>query len=180
MDEDRNGPGKATGRPHPRYAAPRVRSEDLILYQLVLYVHILSGVIWVGGAVYAQLLAYRVSRSDDPAELPIVARHLAFLGRPVFMPAALLIIVTGVIMTLQAWSFGQLWIAVAVALWVLSALIGGAYVGPRIAKIGDVFDKEGPESPAGRAILERVFLVSRLELVSFAVIIAMMVFKPGS
>jgi uncharacterized membrane protein len=170
----------STNSSRPRYAALRVRLEDLILYQLVLYVHILSGVIWVGGAVYAQLLAYRASRSADHADLPVVARHAAFLGTRVFMPAALLIIITGVVMVLQAWSFGQLWIAVAVALWVLSAVLGGAYVGPRIASIGALFEKEGPESPAGRAILERVFLVSRLELVSFAIIIAMMIFKPGS
>ena len=41
-------------------------------------------------------------------------------------------------------------------------------------------EAEGPTSTAARALLDRVFLVSRLELVSFAVIIALMVFKPGS
>ena len=43
-----------------------------------------------------------------------------------------------------------------------------------------LFDAEGPESVAGRQLLGRMFLVSRLELVSFVVIIALMVFKPGS
>jgi uncharacterized membrane protein len=150
------------------------------VYQLLVYLHILGGVTWVGGALYAQVLAIRVSRSDDPTELPRMAGHLAVLGLRVFMPASLIVIVTGVLMTLQQWSFGQLWIALAVALWVLSAALGAIYVGPRIGKVGAMFDAEGPTSEAARALLGRMFLVSRLELLSFAVILALMVFKPGA
>jgi hypothetical protein len=68
----------------------------------------------------------------------------------------------------------------AVALWVLSAALGGIYVGPRIGRVGQLFDAEGPTSVAARSLLDRLFLVSRLELVSFLVIIGLMVFKPGS
>jgi uncharacterized membrane protein len=150
------------------------------VYQLLLYVHIICAVIWVGGAVYAQILAIRVSRADDPGELPRLARHIEFIGSRVFIPAALLLFVAGVGMTLQAWSFGRAWIAVAVALWILSALAGALYLGPRAKRVAVLFDAEGPTSSAGRDLLDRVFLVSRLELVSFAVIIALMVFKPGS
>ena len=39
---------------------------------------------------------------------------------------------------------------------------------------------EGPASPAAGVRLARIFLISRLELVSFAVIIFLMVFKPGA
>jgi len=77
------------------------------MYQLLLYVHIICAVIWVGGAVYAQLLAYRVARSPDPAELPQLARHIEFIGTRVFLPAALLLFIAGTAMTLQAWSFGK-------------------------------------------------------------------------
>jgi uncharacterized membrane protein len=150
------------------------------MYQLLLYVHILSAIVWVGGAIYAQLLAVRVSRASDPAELPMVARHTAYLGLRVFLPASLLIIITGVVMTLQAWNFGQTWIAVAVALWVVSAGLGGIYVGPRVAKVSALFEAEGPTSASARSLLDRLFLVSRLELVSFFVIIGLMVFKPGA
>jgi hypothetical protein len=109
-----------------------------------------------------------------------MARHLEVLGLVVFLPASLVVIVTGVVMTVQQWSFGQLWIALAVALWVLSAALGAIYVGPRIGKVGRLFEAEGPDSEAARALLGRLFLVSRLELVSFAVILALMVFKPGA
>jgi uncharacterized membrane protein len=150
------------------------------VYQLLVFLHILGGVTWVGGAFYAQVLAVRVSHSDDPTELPRMARHLEVLGLRLFMPASLIVIVTGVVMTIQQWSFGQLWIALAVGLWVLSAALGAIYVGPRIGKVGALFEAEGPSSEAARGVLQRLFLVSRLELVSFAVILALMVFKPGA
>ena len=92
----------------------------------------------------------------------------------------MLLFLAGAIMTVQAWSFGQVWIAVSVALWILSAAVGAIYLGPSSKRVSTLFDAEGPESVAGRELIGRMFLVSRLELVSFAVIIALMVFKPGS
>jgi uncharacterized membrane protein len=150
------------------------------MYQLLLYIHIVCGVIWVGGAVYAQLLAVRVSRSEDPNELPRLARHIESIGTRVFMPAAILLFLAGSGMTIQAWSFGQAWIATSIGLWIVSAAAGAIYLAPRARRVAALFDAEGPKSLAGRTMLARMFLVSRLELISFAVIIGLMVVKPGS
>jgi uncharacterized membrane protein len=130
--------------------------------------------------VYTQILAVIAARSTDPTELPRLARHFEVIGSRVFVPAAVALLVAGAAMTVQAWSFGQAWIALSVGLWVLSAVAGAIYLGPRAKRVADLFDAEGPTSKQGRDLLDRVFLVSRLELVSFAVIIALMVFKPGS
>ena len=149
------------------------------MYNLLLYVHIVCGVLWVGGAVTLQVLGIVASRSKDPTDLPRVGRYAEFVGSRVFIPASIILFIAGVLMVLQAWNFGQLWVAVAVALWIVSALTGAIYLGPTSKKVGQLFETEGPESVAGRARLNRLFMVSRLELVSFAVIIGLMVFKPG-
>jgi len=149
------------------------------MYHLLLYVHVVCAVIWVGGAVTIQALAIQVNRSDDPAELPRLGRNIEVVGSWVFMPAAVLLFLAGVGMTIQNWSFGRSWIAVSVGLWVLSALAGAVYLAPRAKRAAALFEAEGPTSEAGRALIGRMFLVSRLELVSFAVILALMVFKPG-
>jgi uncharacterized membrane protein len=150
------------------------------MYDLLLYVHIVCAVIWVGGAFTLQVLAMRVTRSDDPMELPRLGRSMEFIGSRVFMPAAVLLFVAGAAMTLQAWSFGQAWIAISVGLWILSALAGAVYLGPRAKRAAELFENEGAESVAARGLVRRLFVVSRLELVSFAVIVALMVFKPGT
>ena len=150
------------------------------MYQLLLYVHIVAAVIWVGGAFAIQALAILVSRSDDPMELPRLGRNLELIGARLFAPAATLLFISGGVMTIQNWSFGRPWIAVSVGLWVLSAVLGAAYLGPRAKRVAALFESEGPSSATARVLIRQMFLVSRLELVSFAVIIALMVFKPGS
>jgi uncharacterized membrane protein len=156
-----------------------MRPGEKAVYQLLLYIHIICAVIWVGGAFAIQALAVLVSRSDDPMELPRLGRNLEFIGSRVFMPAATLLFITGVVMTIQNWTFGRTWIAVSVGLWVLSAVIGAAYLGPRAKRVAALFEAEGASSVAARQLVGRMFLVSRLELVGFAVVIALMVFKPG-
>jgi len=149
------------------------------MYELVKYVHVLCAVVWVGGAFYAQLLAVQVARSSDPADLPKFGRHIEFLGTRVFVPASILLFVAGVIMTTQRWAFQETWISIAIVLWLGSALVGSLYLGPGSKRVAQLFEVEGPLSPAGRTLLARLFLVSRLELVSFLVIIALMVAKPN-
>jgi uncharacterized membrane protein len=150
------------------------------MYQLLLYVHIISAVIWVGGAFAIQALAVLASRSGDPSELPRLGRNLEIVGARVFAPAAVVLFLAGAVMTIQKWTFGETWIAVSVGLWILSALAGAIYLGPRAKRVSALFDAEGPSSVAARQLIGRLFLVTRLELVSFAVIIGLMVFKPGS
>ena len=150
------------------------------MYEVLLYVHIVCAVIWVGGGFFAQLLALRVQRSTDPSDLPKFGRNVEFLGMRVFLPASILLFIAGAAMVAQRWAFGDLWVSISMGLWLLSALAGALYIGPRTKKVSELFEAEGPSSTAARSLLDKVFLVSRLELVSFALIIALMVFKPGA
>ena len=149
------------------------------MYHLLLYVHVLSAVTWVGGAFVIQLLAMRAEGSTDITELPRLARSVDAIGNRVFVPAATLLLLSGAAMTINSWSFGRTWIAVSVALWVVSAVAGAAYIAPRGKRAVQLFDAEGPDSPVARQLIARMFVVSRLELVSFALILALMVFKPS-
>lgn len=148
------------------------------MYELAKYIHILCAVTWVGGAIYAQLLAYRVAQSDDPGDLPKLGRNLEWIGSRVFLPASMLLFVAGLFMVTQRWQFEQLWISVAIVLWLVSAVAGSMYLGPKSKAVAGLFETEGPASPAALALLGRLFLVSRIELLLFFITIALMVFKP--
>ena len=97
-------------------------------YSALLFIHIVCAVIWVGGAFALQVLAFLVSRTGDQLELARLLRYFELIGSRVFVPVATLLFIAGVAMTLQAWSFGNTWIAVSVALWVLSAVAGAIYL----------------------------------------------------
>jgi uncharacterized membrane protein len=149
------------------------------MYDLAKYIHILCAIIWVGGAVYVQILAIRIERSSDPSVMGRLGPEVEFIGTRVFVPASIVLLLAGAFMVSQRWAFTQAWISVAIVLWLGSILVGSFYLGPQSKRIGQLVAAEGPASPAAGALLSRVFLISRLELVSFAVIVALMVFKPG-
>ena len=149
-------------------------------YNLIKYVHVICAIIWVGGAFYTQLLAVRAGRSTDPTDLPKLGQTAGELGMKVFLPASILLFIAGLILVIQKWSFSSFWVSISMLLWLTSVLVGALYLGPTGAKVGKIFAAEGPASVAGRATLARIFLVSRLELVSFAVIVFLMVAKPGA
>ena len=150
------------------------------MYELLKYTHILAAMVWVGGAFYMQLVAIRAARSTDPEDLPRFGAEVEAVGAKLFPIASIVLLIAGVIMVLQRWNFSQAWVSVALALWVASLLAGVLYIGPRAARVGKQFAAEGPSSVSARAEMARLFLVSRLELVSFAVIVFLMVFKPGA
>jgi uncharacterized membrane protein len=150
------------------------------MYQVLVFIHIVCAVIWVGGSFFAQLLALRAQRANDPAVLPLIGRQIEYLGMRVFLPASIILFIAGAIMVSQAYSFGDTWVAVSMGLWLLSVIAGALYIGPRTKKIAELFEAEGPASPGARNLMGKVFLVSRLELLSFAIILVMMVFKPGA
>lgn len=150
------------------------------MYQVLVYVHIVCAVIWVGGAITLQLLGLRAQRSSDPNDGMRALHQAEWVGTRLFLPASIVLFVAGLVMVAQAWSFGQAWIAVSMGLWILSAASGALYLGPRAKRAAQLMEAEGPSSPAALALTSRILLVSRLELLSFAVIIALMVFKPGS
>jgi hypothetical protein len=149
------------------------------MYEVALYVHIVCAMVWVGGGLFAQLLVMRVQRSPDPEEFPRLVRHLSFIVERLFIPASLLLFVAGLFMTIQRWEFQQTWITLAIVLWLGSTLAGSFYLSPMAKRGTLLFEAEGPTSVTGRALLSRMFFITRIELVVFAFIIGLMVAKPN-
>ena len=149
------------------------------MYELVVYVHILSAIAWVGGAFFLNLLGARVARSSDPAELPKLGRHIEWFGLRYFMPVSIIVFVAGVILTASRWEFSQTWISIAMLLWLVSLLTGALYIGPRSKKVAELFEQQGATSLVARAASARLFLIARIDIAIFLVIVALMVWKPG-
>ena len=68
-------------------------------YELWLFLHIAGAIVWIGGAVVAQVLGVLAKRSNDPQRAVALGRDMAFIGKRIFMPAAIVVLVTGVLVT---------------------------------------------------------------------------------
>lgn len=176
-------PGIKCGFPHLQTRAGTVagyangdKFEDM--YELIVFIHILSAMVWVGGGLFAQFtIAHLRSNGGDSA----VAEYLIGLEwaeNRVFGLSSGLVFLTGLTMVIlsEAWAFSQLWVIVALALFIVDSAIQGI-MGGRALK--DLRAAAESESSGIAGPLKRVMTVNNVDTVLVLVILSMMVFKPG-
>ena len=149
----------------------------MTLYEGLQTIHVLSVVVWVGGAFMLQILVRRVKRAG-PERLGQLVQDFAAVGTRVFLPASLLLVITGFGMVGEGELDLEPWIHFGLGVWLLTFVNGAFYLGPRYGKARAQIEAEGP-TPAVRTQLDRLFLVSQLELLLLALVIVAMVVKPG-
>jgi len=151
-------------------------------YNAFKFVHVLSAVVWVGGACTVQVYALLATRTNDPLRVAAFAKDTEFVGTRIFLPSSLILLVSG-IFTLHdssgLWSFGQGWVQFGLVVVTLSIVVGAGYLGPESGRIARATEAKGVESPEVQERIQRIFLVSRVELVFLLAVVFDMVVKPG-
>jgi uncharacterized membrane protein len=150
-------------------------------YELLLFVHVLAAVVWIGGALSLQVLAIRAERSPDGGRVANIATEAEWVGSRIFLPASIGLLLAGIGLTLEGdWGFTTLWVLLGLIAYGLSALTGSLFLGPESGRIGKMIAEVGPQDPEVIARIKRIFLVSRIELVVLLFIVFDMTVKPGS
>ena len=153
----------------------------MTLYELLKFLHILAAIVWVGGNVTLQLLTVLVLRSGDGPRRAALGRESEWIGTRVFTPVSGILLLLGILLVLEGdWSWGEPFVSGGLLIWLVSLVIGLAFLGPESGRIGNLVKAEGPESPAVRARIDRVLLVSRLDLILLVIAVFLMVAKPGT
>lgn len=149
-------------------------------YEWLLFFHIAAAIVWLGGGLAVQVLAIRANRADDPARMTTIASEAEWFGTRIALPSSFSVLVLGIILAVDGpWDFGQTWIVLALIGFGLSFVTGAVFLGPESGRIAKLLAAEGPESPAVRSRIQRIFLVSRIELVLLYLIVLDMIAKPG-
>lgn len=150
----------------------------MILDNWLHFLHILSAIVWVGGGLILSVIGARVRSSKDPNAIPEFAQTLSLVGIRILMPAVIGTLVFGVWMVLEnsQWNFGQLWVRLALGLFVVAFLIGGVYLGRVGTQLARLTADRGAEA---QVLMNRWLVGYRVALVVLLVIVWDMVFKPG-
>lgn len=78
-------------------------------------------------------------------------------------------------------AFSQTWIWLSLVLVAVSMMgLGIAYFGPEGRRIGRITAERGPDDPEIRRRMDRLLTVNGLDLLILAVVLWLMVFKPGA
>lgn len=173
----------ARGLDSPQQAGA-ASSESLafeLMYEALLFVHILGGMIWVGGGIVFAMLVRQVASKETHGAADRLIDQAKYIYNAVFAPAVVLLLVTGITMVIvqDAWAFSQTWVWVALVLFAV-AFVEGAVIGDRIEKQLLELRQAGEEtSEVAVELFNRWMRSTNGSILTWLGILAMMVFKPG-
>lgn len=164
-------------------------------YKLLLYLHILSAIIGFGGVLLNGLYASR-ARKRPPAEALAVMEVNTFVSLRV---AEIFIYLTGIFglgligVSDDVWEYTDGWILWAIILYVVSLVVSLALLQPKVRQlvalqremVHTMADGGVPAGPPPQAALleklgPQIGALSGVLHLSFAVILVLMVWKPGA
>jgi len=142
-------------------------------------IHVLAAIVWVGGGLMIQLLAWRILKTRDPERLAGFAKDVEFVSMRTFIPASLILVVLGfVLMSTGNWDY-EFWVIFALVGWGLSFVHGAFFLGPESGRIAKLIEARGGVDDEIGGRIERILLQSRIELALIALIAMDMIIKPG-
>ena len=152
------------------------------VFNALKYVHILAAMIWLGTSIYLQFTATRLAKANDPDRMAAFAKDAEYTGTHLIMPTTILLLLMGIALVAYSpvYAFTDTWILLAFAGYAATFVTGAFVIGPTSGKIGALIEAEGTASPDAQALIRKIFAVSRVDLVVLLLVVADMVFKPGT
>jgi Predicted integral membrane protein (DUF2269) len=148
------------------------------MYEFWLFLHVLGAVTWVGGNIALNIVGTRLIAASPGAPTLAFTRQIEWVGTRVFTPASVLVLLAGIVMTIDVWSFEELWILIGLAGFLYSFINGAFFLGPLSAKTAGLMEERGTEDPEVLGNIRRLFVLGRIELVVLLIVVMAMTLKP--
>ena len=149
------------------------------LYELLLFVHVLAAIAWVGGVLVVLVTLEVARRSGDRAHVVKALHYDDRLGLIFYVPAALLVLAAGAGLVLEGpWSFGDGWVLAGLGLLVASFAVGFAFFLPFGKRLAAAVEAHGAESDTVAAEVDRIRLVTWVDIALLAAAVFVMTTKP--
>ena len=148
-------------------------------YTIVLFIHILAGATWVGAGILVQGHAESVLRTEGQVAADRMLQQFAWT-KWLFFPMPLLALATGITMVVMniGIGFGDLWVIIALGLFILSLVVAGGVGGSYEKKLDAHREAGTVDSPEFGRLFRSFLRVNAIEMVAVLVIVSMMVFRP--
>ena len=148
--------------------------------QLLLTLHILAAATWIGAALALQVIAGHMRSSTPDAVTDRFAIDAETIGKTLFGPAAVVLLITGVILVVrQDLDWTEAWLLIGIGAFVAAIAVGAAFLIPEGRRLAELARTPGHDSTEIRGRARRRFLVARVDLFVLILGVAVMVFRPG-
>jgi uncharacterized membrane protein len=150
-----------------------------VWYSAFKAIHVLGAIIWIGGGTLLTILGAVAVRKNDPIEIATVARQAALVGEKLFAPAGLVVVAMGVAMMANTnWGWGKFWIVAGLVGYAITFVTGVAVLAPLAKKLVATTEEKGVEHPDTIALVKRLLLIARVDVLMLVLVVVDMVVKP--
>ncbi len=147
-------------------------------YPWIKTLHVLFAIVAVGANITYSVWIARAAR--EPEHTGYALRGIKFLDDRIANPAYGGLLVLGILLVLGGpWEFTQLWVAVAIGLYLVMGAVAFALYSPTLTKLIAAYEANGAASPEFVALSGRSRTVGIVLAVLVIAIIVLMVVKPG-
>jgi uncharacterized membrane protein len=145
-------------------------------YLVLRFIHILAAIVAVGSNITYGVWAAR--SASDPAHTSYTLKGVRFIDNRIANPAYGVLFLSGLIMIFAGhWGF-QLWVIVAIVLFIAIAVLGFAIFTPLVRDQIRLVDSGQTASAEFQRLANRSRMLGPVLGILVLVILAMMVFKP--
>ena len=149
-------------------------------YKLLLAVHILAAVLWVGGGVTLHVIGRLAQKSGDRERMNQFSKDAAYIGPRLYAPLSVILLLVGFPLVDKAgYEMSDAFISIAFAGWIASFLIGILYYSRADKKREAIVASEGLGSDAFLASYKQVAMINSIELTILILVVLDMTLKPG-
>ena len=143
-------------------------------YELWPFLHLSAMALWIGGAVAVQVYAALAKASGDPTRSAALGKDTGVVVRWIFMPASLVVLVSGVLLVNDGnWDWSEWFVVLGLVGWAAVSFTAFGYL---VARAGWGAHGDRGAEPGARRRDEPLILLARiLILVLFAIVFVMVV-----
>jgi uncharacterized membrane protein len=150
------------------------------MYDLLLTIHVLAAVVWVGGGLAMHILGRRVLKRGDSTEIYEFSKEINHVSLRLYAPTSLILLVAGILLVNEAgYDFDQLWITLGFVGWLISFVVGVGYYGPQDKRLQKLVAADGPNATGVVTNVRQALLVNSVEQAILFLIVIDMTTKPG-
>jgi uncharacterized membrane protein len=148
-------------------------------YEILLVLHVVAVIVWLGTAFTVDLLFLRAERMSSMAEVGRAGELQEWLTPRVFIPSSVLTLVLGALLVWDGpWSFGDLWVEIGLAGWIVAFGVGFLFLRPEGETMKELVAQYGPASAEVQRCARRLGVVARVQLLGLFLVVAVMELKP--
>ncbi len=150
------------------------------LDEVLIAVHVLAAVTWVGGGITLQAFGRRILASGDGGRMAGFMKDVDFVGQRLYLTASLLLLGSGIWLVSRDVFELQPWVWFGIAVFTYSFIAGAFFAGPESGRIAKLIEAEGPDAPDVRRRIRRLLNVSTVEALLLILVVIDMAVKPGA